>query len=157
MFLAEKRITGIKLELDNTTRVLVAVSAIIPIFGFPEWEWDQISEVLIYPDRFDNDFAFESDSERHTLGMVGTGALNRLMILSKPDLLDGFRNQAGVVVAGGRDSRTLNPPPAKFSAVTLPPIDSTSPRTRAKPMPVPLAVRVNSDSPRKKGSKTFPT
>jgi Mlc titration factor MtfA (ptsG expression regulator) len=92
VFLGEKRITGIKLELDTTTRVLAAASAIIPIFGFPEWEWDQISEILVYPDRFDREFAFESGSQRHTLGMVGTGALNRLMILSKPDLLGGFRN-----------------------------------------------------------------
>jgi Mlc titration factor MtfA (ptsG expression regulator) len=92
VFLGEKRITGIKFKLDTTTRVLTAASAIIPIFGFPEWEWDQISEILVYPDRFDSDFAFESGAQRHTLGMVGTGALNRLMILSKPDLLAGFRN-----------------------------------------------------------------
>ncbi len=92
VFLGEKLITGIKLDLDTTTRVLAATSAIIPIFGFPEWEWDQISEILVYPDRFDNDFAFESGTQRHTLGMVGTGPLNRLMILSKPDLLGGFRN-----------------------------------------------------------------
>jgi len=92
VFLGEKRITGIKLELDTTTRVLVAASAIIPIFGFPEWEWHQISEVLIYPDRFDTEFTFDSGTQRHTLGMVGTGALNRVMILSKPDLHGGFRN-----------------------------------------------------------------
>jgi MtfA peptidase len=92
VFLGEKTITGIKFELDETTRVLTAASAIIPIFGFPEWEWDQISEVLVYPDRFNDEFAFESGDERHTLGVVGTGTLNRLMILSKPDLLAGFRN-----------------------------------------------------------------
>ena len=92
VFLGEKRITGIQLELDTTTRVLVAASAIIPIFGFPEWEWDQIREVLVYPDRFDREFAFDTGTGRHTLGMVGSGALNRLMILSKPDLLAGFRN-----------------------------------------------------------------
>jgi Mlc titration factor MtfA (ptsG expression regulator) len=92
VFLGEKRITGIKLELDTKTRVLAAASAIIPIFGFPEWEWDQISEVLIYPDRFNKDFEFDDGAKRHTLGMVGTGALNRLMILAKPDLLAGFRN-----------------------------------------------------------------
>ena len=91
VFLGEKRITGIKLELDDATRVLVAASAIIPIFGFSEWEWNQISEVLVYPDRFDREFTFDSGS-RHTLGMVGTGALNRVMILSKPDLHAGFRN-----------------------------------------------------------------
>ncbi len=87
VFLGEKRITGIKTELDETTRVLAAASAIIPIFGFPEWEWDQISEVLIYPSRFDEDFAFDDGDGHHTLGMVGTGAMNRMMILSKPDLL----------------------------------------------------------------------
>ena len=92
VFLGEKRITGIKIELDATTRVLAGASAIIPIFGFPEWEWDQISEVLIYPDRFDEEFAFQDGDGRQTLGMVGTGALDRLMILSKPDLLAGFRN-----------------------------------------------------------------
>ncbi len=92
VFIGEKRITGIKLEMDTVTRVLTAASAIIPIFGFPEWEWNQISEVLVYPDRFDREYAFEGGSQRQTLGMVGTGALNGLMILSKPDLLGGFRN-----------------------------------------------------------------
>ncbi len=92
VFLGEKRITGIKIKLDETTRVLTAASAIIPIFGFPEWEWDQINEVLVYPDRFDNEFAFDGAAEQHTLGMVGTGSMNRLMILSKPDLIAGFRN-----------------------------------------------------------------
>jgi len=92
LFLGEKRITGIRLELDTTTRVLAAASAIIPIFGFPEWEWDQISEILIYPDRFNNDFEFDGGNRRHTLGVVGTGAMNRMMILAQPDLLAGFRN-----------------------------------------------------------------
>lgn len=92
VFLGEKRITGVGLELDTTTRVLAATSAIIPIFGFPEWEWEQIREILIYPDRFDEDHAFEGDRPRRILGMVGTGVYNRLMILSKPDLLAGFAN-----------------------------------------------------------------
>lgn len=92
VFLGEKRITGIKLELDTTTRVLVAASAIIPIFGFPEWEWHQIHEVLVYPDRFDREFSFDGGGQRRTLGMVGTGALDRVMILSQPDLLAGFQN-----------------------------------------------------------------
>jgi Mlc titration factor MtfA (ptsG expression regulator) len=92
VFLGEKRITGIGTEVDTTTLVLAGASAIIPIFGFPEWEWDQISEVLIYPSRFNEDFSFEDGKDRHTLGMVGSGPMNRLMILVKPDLLAGFRN-----------------------------------------------------------------
>ena len=92
VFLGEKQITGIKLRLDTTTRVLAGASAIIPIFGFPDWEWDQINEVLIYPTRFDGDFAFGDAPSHGILGMVGTGSLNRLMILSQPDLINGFRN-----------------------------------------------------------------
>ena len=92
VFLGEKRITGIKVQLDTTTRVLAAASAIIPIFGFPRWEWDQIDEVLIYPNRFDHEFQFGSKQGQNILGMVGTGGLSRLMILSKPDLISGFRN-----------------------------------------------------------------
>ena len=65
---------------------------IIPIFGFPDWEWDQNSEVLIYPSRFDGEFSFGDSRGHNILGMVGTGGLNRLMILSKPDLISGFRN-----------------------------------------------------------------
>lgn len=92
VFLAEKRITGIGVQVDTTTRVLVAASAIIPILGFPNWEWDQISEVLVYPTRFDRDFKFGNEQGKNILGMVGTGSLNRIMILSKPDLVSGFRN-----------------------------------------------------------------
>jgi Mlc titration factor MtfA (ptsG expression regulator) len=92
VFLGEKNIVGIRVEIDTTTRVLAAASAIIPIFGFPDWEWDQISEVLIYPDRFDGDFEFGDGAGQNILGMVGTGSMNGLMILSKPDLIGGFRN-----------------------------------------------------------------
>jgi Mlc titration factor MtfA (ptsG expression regulator) len=92
VFIGEKHITGIKVKLDTTTRVLAAASAVIPIFGFPEWEWDAIREVLIYPARFDEGFSFGDTRDHATLGMVGTGAMNGLMILSKPDLLEGFRN-----------------------------------------------------------------
>ena len=128
LFLGEKRVTGIGMELDETTYVLVGASAVIPVFGYPEWEWHTISEVLVYPDRFNTDF--EVDAANRTLGMVGTGMLNRLMILSKPDLVAGFRNPADKRNVGlhefahlvdkadgtidgipgiGLDRRTLNP------------------------------------------------
>jgi len=91
IFLNEKRITGIKTSVDDTVRVLVAASAIIPIFGFPGWEWDQISEVLIYPTTFNEQYQIGRVGDRDVLGMVGRGAMNRMMILSKPELLQGFR------------------------------------------------------------------
>ncbi len=91
IFLSEKRITGIKTSVDDTVRVLVAASAIIPIFGFPGWEWDQISEILIYPTTFNEQYEIGPVGKHDVLGMVGSGSMNRMMILSKPELLQGFR------------------------------------------------------------------
>jgi len=91
IFLDETRVTGVGTEVDLTTLVLAGASAIIPVFGHPEWEWREISEILIRPGRFDMD-PTNQGGDSNVLGMVGTGAMNRVMILSKPDLLRGFKN-----------------------------------------------------------------
>jgi Mlc titration factor MtfA (ptsG expression regulator) len=46
-FIGEKRIIGIKTKIDDTVRVLVAASAIIPVFGFNGWEYDNLGEVFV--------------------------------------------------------------------------------------------------------------
>lgn len=95
VFLDEIPITGIRTDLDSTTRALVAASAVIPIFGFDDWEYSGLGEVLIYPNAFAEDYSTggENDQmERRTLGMIGVGHLSGVMILSKPDLLSGFAN-----------------------------------------------------------------
>jgi len=94
VFLDEVPITGIRTDVDCTTRTLVAASAIIPIFGFDDWEYSGLGEILIYPNRFGEDFSTDGDQnvQRHTLGMVGVGHLSGVMILVKPDLLAGFTN-----------------------------------------------------------------
>ncbi len=92
IFLKEKRITGINMTVNDRVRVLVAASAIIPIFGFPGWEWGHIREVLVYPTSFNHHFQTGEGKNRDILGMVGSGAMNRLMILSMPDLLQGFHD-----------------------------------------------------------------
>ncbi len=95
IFLGEKLITGVRTTIDTRTKVLVGASAVIPIFGFPQWEWDQINEVLVYPARFDQNFNLgDKGGGQNILGMVGTGAMNRIMILVKPDLIQGFKNAA---------------------------------------------------------------
>jgi Mlc titration factor MtfA (ptsG expression regulator) len=90
VFLDETRITGIRTEVDETTRVLVAASAIIPVFNFDNWEYSTLGEVLIYPGNFDHDYRTDDDRTRDTMGMVGVGHLRGVMILSKPALLSGF-------------------------------------------------------------------
>ncbi len=88
VFLGETQVTGVDTEVDDTIRVLTAASAVIPIFGFPDWHWNQIKEVLIYPSRFNDGYEFQDASGRQILGMVGSGAMSRMMILSKTDLLN---------------------------------------------------------------------
>lgn len=91
-FLLNCRITGIQTEVDTTDQLLVASSAIIPIFQFKNWRYANLSEVLLYPSTFDEKFQTEG-TDRNILGMVGTGYMEGKMILSKPALLHGFKNE----------------------------------------------------------------
>lgn len=90
-FLARTAITGIGLEVSDTDRVLVAASAIIPIFSFPGWRYNNISEVLLYQGAFDANYKVRG-ANRNILGMVGNRALQGQMILSQPSLTGGFTN-----------------------------------------------------------------
>jgi Mlc titration factor MtfA (ptsG expression regulator) len=90
VFLDEVRITGIRTEIDDTVRVLVAASAIIPIFGFTDWEYHRLGEVLIYPGSFDDKYHTDEAEEPNILGLTGLGHLRGVVILSKPSLLAGF-------------------------------------------------------------------
>jgi len=92
VFIDEVPITGIRTEVDDITRALVAASAIIPIFGFDDWEYAGLGEILIYPGAFDENYRTDDGVSRNTLGMIGVNHLSGVMILSKPDLISGFRN-----------------------------------------------------------------
>jgi Mlc titration factor MtfA (ptsG expression regulator) len=94
VFLDEVRITGIRTEVDDTIRVLVAASAVIPIFGFHDWEYHRLGEVLVYPGSFGETYQTSGSADENTLGMVGLEHLSGVMILSKPSLLAGFDNQS---------------------------------------------------------------
>lgn len=91
-FLNDVRVTGIDVKIDDTDKLLVASSAIIPIFGFKDWKYNNIDEVLIYPSSFNERFETEGENRR-ILGMVGEGAMNGTMILSKQALTQGFLNE----------------------------------------------------------------
>lgn len=89
-FLDKIQITGIDTDVNETDKLLVAASAVIPIFGFPEWHYHNLNEVLLYDAPFNHDYETEQGKARNILGMVGSGSMNRMMILSKPDLHEGF-------------------------------------------------------------------
>lgn len=88
-FLSRTAVTGIGTEATDTDKVLVAASAIIPIFAFPGWRYNNIDEVLLYKDSFNHDYETEG-ADRPILGMVGNGAMHRQMILSQQSLRAGF-------------------------------------------------------------------
>ena len=91
-FLAEVRITGIDVSIDDTDRILVASSAVIPVFAFTDWHYrSNITEVLLYPGAFNEKFETAGEGRR-ILGMVGDGPMNGTMVLSKQALITGFSN-----------------------------------------------------------------
>ena len=92
-FLLNCRITGIETSVDTMDKVLVASSAIIPIFGFEDWKYSNIQEVLLYPSMFNESFD-TLGSDRNISGMVGNGYLEGKMILSLPALRNGFKNES---------------------------------------------------------------
>ncbi|MEM1323062.1 MAG: M90 family metallopeptidase [Bacteroidota bacterium] len=91
-FLTNVKIVGVETTINDVDRLMVAASAVIPIFAFPEWKYKNLDEVLIYPNTFGEDFATKGEGRR-ILGMVGTGYMERKMILSKMALRKGFRNE----------------------------------------------------------------
>jgi Mlc titration factor MtfA (ptsG expression regulator) len=93
-FIANVRIEGVGLEVSDLDRVLVAASAVIPIFGYQEWRYQNLTNVILYPDTFNNDFQFEGES-RNIMGMVGSGYMNGQMLLSRAALVQGFSSQSG--------------------------------------------------------------
>jgi Mlc titration factor MtfA (ptsG expression regulator) len=90
VFLDEVRVTGIRTDVDATIRVLVAASAIIPVFGFSDWDYHRLSEVLVYPGPFDHGYQTDKATDPNILGLTGLGHLRGVVILSKPSLLAGF-------------------------------------------------------------------
>ena len=88
-FLNTTSITGVRTKVTMADRLLVASSAVIPLFGFPDWEYSYLDQVLLYPGPFDRNFNFDDPKEIIT-GMVGSGQMEGIMILSKPALHAGF-------------------------------------------------------------------
>lgn len=91
-FLSSIRINGAGVVVEDLDRVLVGASAIIPIYAFPNWEYINIREVLLYPDSFNEQFEIAGNN-RPVLGMVGNGPMQQVMILSQRALREGFSNK----------------------------------------------------------------
>ena len=94
-FLSYVRIHAVNTEMDDLDKLLVASSAVIPVFNF-NWHYYNLRDVLLYGDTFNQEEFSVTAAERNVLGMVGTGAMERMMILSKPALRAGFKYENSV-------------------------------------------------------------
>ncbi|WP_338359774.1 M90 family metallopeptidase [Yeosuana marina] len=91
-FFSEVYIESVDFEIEPLDKLLTAASSVIPVFGFNEWHYTNLSTVLIYPDHFNKDLGFaQTDKKRNIAGMVGNGPLEKQMILSRKALYDGFK------------------------------------------------------------------
>lgn len=87
LFLADKRISGVGVEVTDPLRVLVAASAVTLTLGWPDADWDRLTEVLLYPDDFDRDYRFGGGGEAERAGEAHAWGT---VILSAPTLEESF-------------------------------------------------------------------
>ncbi|CAL2101815.1 Peptidase [Tenacibaculum sp. 190130A14a] len=92
-FLLNCEIIGVDTTVEEIDKVLIAASAVIPIFNFPNWHYPNLSEIILYPNSFNHDFE-TTGPDRMILGMVGNGYLEGKMILSRHALRLGFQNES---------------------------------------------------------------
>jgi hypothetical protein len=69
-FLSEVYIEGVQFELEELDKILIVVSAVIPVFGFKEWHYTNLSGILLYPDNFNEDMQFGSKDNARNIGGI---------------------------------------------------------------------------------------
>lgn len=92
LFLSGVLITGVGMEIDDTTRVLIGAGAAIPVFKVTDWEYVLITDVFVCPDKFNEYFPLVS-SESNIMGLVVHN--KSAVYLSKESLLRGFSKTDG--------------------------------------------------------------
>jgi Mlc titration factor MtfA (ptsG expression regulator) len=90
-FLSSVKITGVQAEVEDLDKILIAAGAVIPVYAIPDWQYMNLHEVLLYPGAFNAEFD-QHGNDRSIAGMVGTGALQNVMLLTKWQLRQGFIN-----------------------------------------------------------------
>jgi Mlc titration factor MtfA (ptsG expression regulator) len=85
IFLLNVRIRGMQIEVTHEDKILIAAGAVIPIFRFSKWNYANLEEVQLYPDKFPI-----PNSDKMANGLVGWGAMSGKMILSRKAVHHGF-------------------------------------------------------------------
>ena len=92
--------------MTDETRLLVAASAASLTAGWPAYTWDQLSEVIVYPQDFDRDYSFDPphvSGLAHQWGVVilSLPALNRSFDESSDGCHVGFHEFAHLLDLAG--------------------------------------------------------
>ena len=70
--------------MDDETSRLTHFDNPLPVFGFEEWHYTNLSGILLYPDYFNADMQFNGKAKTRNIGgIVGNGRFEKQMILSK--------------------------------------------------------------------------
>lgn len=95
LFLSEVYLDSVDFKLEDLDKILIAASAVIPVFGFPEWHYTNLSSVIVYPDNFNEELGFDKEDKiRRISGIVGNGQFEKQMILSRKALHSGFEQKS---------------------------------------------------------------
>ncbi len=91
LFLETTAVEAGHVEVTDQDKLLVAASAVIPVWGFPNWHYFNVKKVFLLPASFNEQFECGQADSVFT-GMVGTGPMSGKLALSKPALYQGFAN-----------------------------------------------------------------
>lgn len=90
-FINTTRIEAGQFDVTDEDRLLVAASAVIPVWHFESWHYFNLAAVFLLPGAFNDNFEC-SQPDSTISGMVGTGPMAGKMALSRPHLHLGFNN-----------------------------------------------------------------
>jgi MtfA peptidase len=91
LFLETTAVVGEGVEVSDEDKLLVAASAIIPVWSFLDWHYFNLHTVILVPTAFNHQHQ-HGQADSSILGMVGTGPLSGKMVLSRQALHHGFSN-----------------------------------------------------------------
>lgn len=95
-FFCDTAITGVKgVEVTDEIKLLVAASAIIPVFLFDGWEYANLSEVIIYDGAVEPNQPNDAEQDGILLGQARPFQTKHIVLLSKQFLIQGFESMNG--------------------------------------------------------------
>ena len=91
LFLQTTEVEAGQFAVSDEDRLLVAASAVIPVWGFSKWHYFNLKSVYLLPASFNAQFECGQPDSNIT-GMVGTGPMAGKLALCRPALYQGFEN-----------------------------------------------------------------